>query len=1103
MSLPARSICLIWCLFVAGCENHGPIGPPKYIQDKEASYSVLPTGISPFPTEGPLCCPVYHLAVFGDKLLAANDSAIFGSVDGTTWTPQATINARSFLTVANDVVYFEDYQSNLQFTQDFRSAPSIPNPAGGSPVQEIVESGGYIYAVNGTAHMYKSASFPVRWSRTNGELHADKLTSLAMYDGKFYALGTPSKTIYVSATAGEKWDVLSSAPKDSGDVVQLLSTPTSVSILAEHGIYTLPLDGTTWVVDTATPDQAKSYSLAQWKDRWFVGTDRGVFSAQSGQPWKQENQSMSRGYVTSLGHNASIAFAGTANGLFETKDAGEHWSDTTFPLQRGYSILSINSWGTFDFVATEKGLFRRSGEASKWEPLPILGSMKWITALDVSEKGKLCIAARANPSETQTFLFESADSGKTWKAVQTPPAAIVTSIVSIKGNTFAGTSKGVYRRFPGTETWILQNSVGPNVIIGLNKIADTKLAAIAAPFGPPPEIFYLDTFGNNNTWIKLKSTPAGVNLYVTSLWVDPNYLDILIVGTNHGPFWSTDRGNSYTQGSYFPPPVTFNTIFSMDSVPHAPTRNSPGLLLGTENGVFYLVDNVPRPGFIRGTIHNLSVFYDSYSHTAWFWVVSLFTGFLSAYLIGMAVIVVLALGGGGGIFGISWLMGLASKGLEVVPKLGRWALFLRYKSRLAKLPEVEKAGLDYFGLMAKLPNGVVTPADSTGVVLHSFVATHLKSNRCLLLTGPVGAGKSTILARLTWEFLQPKHLEIASIKYVILVPASFYKGDFFQAISNTLRDRDGIPLDTGSSLIRQQMEAGGFLVLFDGLSEIESERSAAFTEIIARVSDEKMKGCRFIFTSRPIQQLPPEVPAFVLQPLTIEAIKGIYLPCNTSLTEARKTQVLRQLAFFGNKPVEPLLFNMAIQDSIDETISTNRAELFEKYFRRLLNVFQNEKETIWLGWRRALETLADWFMLSTGKRAVGLPHKVLLEKMLGLEDGKPTRPNLAEQMNGIYGIGVKNNLDLLERLLSAGFLKGRLIWTFRLDAFEEFFAASRIISAVKDGENILLDHWHKDDEDLLGTIQFAMEMARPETIEKFAKLDLPSSSAVRFRPEIK
>jgi len=1102
LSQRLRSICLGFCVCLAGCTKHSQIGPPRYIQDKETAYPPLSTGISPFPTEGPLCCPIYHLAVLGDKLLAANDSAIYATTDGTEWIFQNGTSARSLLTVAGDVVYFEDYLSNLQYTQDLQNPQRISKPPGDSPVLEIVESGGSIFAVNGTQHMYKSISFPVRWSKTSGDAHAENLTSLAIFRGNFYALGLPSKTIYVSKNAGDSWKPLSSPPKDSGNIIQLTSTSASVVALGQHSIYTLPLDGSTWVVDTVAPDEAKSYSLARWKGRWFVGTDRGVFSAQSGQSWKQENQWMSRGYVQSLGHNASITFAGTANGLFESTDAGEHWRSTTSPLQRGYSILAAKSWGTFDYAATDKGLFRRNGDSSDWESLPIMGSTKWVNAVDISGKGKLCIAARIDPSAPQTLLFESSDFGKTWKTISSPPSTtIVTFLVSAKENEFAGTSKGVYRRFPGTETWVLQNSVGPNPITSLGRISDGKLVATAATLGSPPELFYLDTLGNNDAWIKLRSAPAAQ--YVTSAWVDPDDLNILIVGTNQGPFWSVDRGYSYIQGSYFPPPVTFRTIFSMDLVPQATNRTSPGLLLGTDNGVFYLVDNVPRPGFFRGIIHNLSVFYDSNSSSAWFWLLSILIGLISAYVVGVIAIIILAFGGGGGIFGVSWLMGLASKGIEVIPILGRWALFLRYESRLGKLPEIEKVERDYFGLTAKLPDGSVSAADSTGAVLHSFIAAHLKSNRSLLLTGTVGSGKSTVLARLTYDFLQPKHLEIANIKCVILVPASFYKGDLFQAISDTLRDRDGIPLDSASSLIRQQMEAGGFLVLFDGLSEIESEKSTAFTEIATKVSNEKMNGCRFIFTSRPIQQLPSQVPSFVLQPLTIDDIKNIYLPCNATLTEARKMQVLRQLAFFGNKPVEPLLFNMAIQDSTDETLSANRAELFEKYFRRLLNVFQTEKETIWLGWRRTLETLADWFMLSTGKRAVGLPHKVLLEKMFGLEDGKPTRPNLADQMNEIYGIGVKNNLDLLERLLSAGIIKGRLIWTFRLDAFEEFFAASRIISASKDGELISFATWNNDNEDLLGTIEFLGEMANPAIMKDLQKVNLPPAWASRLKSQRK
>jgi hypothetical protein len=643
----------------------------------------------------------------------------------------------------------------------------------------------------------------------------------------------------------------------------------------------------------------------------------------------------------------------------------------------------------------------------------------------------------------------------------------------------------------------LQTSVGPKQITSLRGISRKKLLA-TADAGGVPEIYRLDDVANDDAWIKFKSAPPVPS--VICAWAEPEYDDILIVGTNRGPFWSTDGGATYTQGSYYPRPPSFTTVFAMDYLPHSTSRPNAGLLLGTDNGVFYLTDNIPRPGLIRGLVRNLSVFYDTDSSRWWFWPFSILLSLLSAYLIGVTAIVILALGGGGVILGSSWLLGLASRGLEVIPRIGRWALFLRYKYRLGKLADVEKAGQDYFGLTAKLSDGSISAADSTGAVLHSFVGTYLQSNKALVLTGTAGAGKSTILARLTWLFLRSNLPEIKDINYVILVPASFYKGDFFQAISNTLRDRDGVPLDPGSSFIRQQMEAGGFLVLFDGLSEIETERSAAIVEIMSKISDEKMKGCRFIFTSRPIRQLPDAIPSMELQPLTIEDIKNIYLPCYPSLMPDRKKQVLLQLQFFRNKPVEPLLFSMAIQDSLDETLSATRAELFEKYFRRVLNVHQKEKETIWLGWKKALESLADWFMLSTGKRGVGLPHKLLLEKMLGIEKGMPIRPKLAEQLSEIYGLAVKNNLDLVEQLGSVGIIKGRQTWSFRLDAFEEYFAASRIISAINDGESISFEPWKKNDEDFLGTVQFLGEMAGPTVQQRLATLDLPKTWIQQLSP---
>jgi len=67
----------------------------------------------------------------------------------------------------------------------------------------------------------------------------------------------------------------------------------------------------------------------------------------------------------------------------------------------------------------------------------------------------------------------------------------------------------------------------------------------------------------------------------------------------------------------------------------------------------------------------------------------------------------------------------------------------------------------------------------------------------------------------------------------------------------------------------------------------------------------------------------------------------------------------------SNRPIEPLLLVMALEQGSAENVSSTRAQLYERYFRRLLRVENNQ--IAWEGWRTALEELANWFLINTGK----------------------------------------------------------------------------------------------------------------------------------------
>jgi hypothetical protein len=114
---------------------------------------------------------------------------------------------------------------------------------------------------------------------------------------------------------------------------------------------------------------------------------------------------------------------------------------------------------------------------------------------------------------------------------------------------------------------------------------------------------------------------------------------------------------------------------------------------------------------------------------------------------------------------------------------------------------------------------------------------------------------------------------------------------------------------------------------------------------------------------------------FDLQPLQLDTVENVYLPC-FDLSSDQRAKVLRQLQVFSSRPIDPLLLTKAVADSLGANPSKTYSALFERYFRRLLKIEQDQNVQ-WEGWRYCLETFADWFLLSSGSRGVGMPHASL------------------------------------------------------------------------------------------------------------------------------
>src|SRR3954465_15770603 len=87
-----------------------------------------------------------------------------------------------------------------------------------------------------------------------------------------------------------------------------------------------------------------------------------------------------------------------------------------------------------------------------------------------------------------------------------------------------------------------------------------------------------------------------------------------------------------------------------------------------------------------------------------------------------------------------------------------------------------------------------------------------------------------------------------------------------------------------------------------------------------------------------------------------------------NLDREAANRVRRQLGYFRRAAYSAFAFRMVIEQAGDKEPTASRANLYERYFRRLLQVPAEKDLDRWTGWLLVLEAIADFTCLSTGYR---------------------------------------------------------------------------------------------------------------------------------------
>jgi hypothetical protein len=1035
------------------------------------TYTPAENWITPYASNGPFCCPISQLVVSGENLVAVSSSGYWMSPNGDNWT---VINRKppDMLASTGDAIFIYLQNSGLMVVAGAGQFSPIRNPVGG-PLADLTEMDGVLYAVNSSGVIFTSPEEAYVWKKATAP--PDPSVRSIVSDGTRLYLGLGKDgQIYQSKDRGSSWAEAGRLPPGSGEFKRLVNLNDGVYAVTESGLFRdAKKDEPSWQRVIEAPSDSNLYAVVDFNGKRYAGTDRGLYLLENGK-WALRHAMLSRGQVTQVSYGEGTLFASTKNGLFESEDTGRTWNASTAPLGRGIATNGVVRRGR-DVAATDRGLFVRAGRNAPWTAAAVDENHFRVASIAVTDKGNILIATIPPPgSNSSAALYEGGEGGSLdfQKLPAVPYASSDLHVAAVGQEVFALPSHGAYRLSPDRLSWIAEDSLAARQVSNIVKRGD---AGIAAMIGA--ENIFLRSNAPTDQWTQLHVAIPGA----TSAWFDPAHPEVVVAITPTGLAWNSNIFEpTRPVDHWFPNRLGFYGVLSICGIPSSANQRAT-LAIGTDYGVYLLEDKLHRQGWLERTWRDGTELWEKYSKEPWFWPVSVIISAITAYTLAALAIFLLAWKGIGGWLGADWLLTLVTKPMEIFPRLLRWVLFFGYRKRLLRLPEMVEVQERYFGLPALFSGGTATDPDAEGDRLHKQIASVLANSNCLLIEGEGGAGKSTVLARLATLGLAGKLPAELRSCIPLYIPASAYESDLIQATTDTLKRRDGIPLDRHGDIIRQQLQAGGFLVLFDGVSEIDGDKAKALAKMVALASEKEMRGSWFIFCTRPLKRTPDGLPVARLQPLEMKVIQKIYLPMRSGLDPEQQKQVLRQLRSFGTGPIEPLLLTLAINDSLNSTIATTKASLFERYFRRLLRVQGESDQTSWEGWRTILETFADWFMLDTGRRGVGLSHRVLVRFM----GGSGLSKSLLARIESEYGLAFPNEISVLQQLASVGILTSGIHWLFRHDSFEAYFAASRVLMGLEDEDPVDLQIWTGPSaKEFLPVIEFLREMGTPALIEK-------------------
>ncbi len=320
----------------------------------------------------------------------------------------------------------------------------------------------------------------------------------------------------------------------------------------------------------------------------YIGTAGGGI-------WKSSNAGASfkpifDKYIQSIGamaidqKNPKIIYVGTGesnmrnsvsigDGMYKTTDAGDNWTkiglDSTEHISKvivdpnNSSVIYVAAPGPLWSDSKHRGLYKSTDAGKTWETSLYISEKAGVADVEIDPTNSNVLYATSwefrrlpyafNSGGTGSGIYKSTDAGKTWKELtnglpKKPFGRVAIALApSSPQNLWAiieSENTGLYISADGGETW-KQQSATSNIVSRPFYFSTLEIDPKDPKRVYRPAFSFSYSSDGGYSFADAGNEGGALHSDMHALWINPNYTNIMYVGTDGGVYYTLDRGASW------------------------------------------------------------------------------------------------------------------------------------------------------------------------------------------------------------------------------------------------------------------------------------------------------------------------------------------------------------------------------------------------------------------------------------------------------------------------------------------------------------------------------------------------------------------------------